>query len=104
MGNFLVLSQVRSRLIKKSLLYLIVFIWFKKISHLRIDKISVGERFFSHMKGIVLASEEFSIVFFKKGRKRFPANRGNFYHIEEVVLNSNASEEKVFSIIEKNKT
>ena len=56
------------------------------------------------MKGIVLASEEFSIVFFKKGRKRFPANRGNFYHIEEVVLHSNASEEKVFSIIEKNKT
>ena len=36
---------------------------FKKIPRLRIDEISVGGRSFSHMKGIVSASEEFSIVF-----------------------------------------
>ena len=43
-------------------------------------------------------------MFFKKARKSFPANRGNFYQIKEVVLYSNASEEKFFSIVRKNKT
>ena len=55
-----------------------MFIWFKKISDLRIDKISVDERFFSHMKGIVLASEEFSTVFFKKGGNVFPLTEETF--------------------------
>ena len=36
---------------------------FKKISRLRIDEISVDGRFFPHMKGIVSASEGFTIVF-----------------------------------------
>ena len=55
-----------------------MFTWFKKISHLRIDKISVGERFFSHMKGIVLASEEFSIVLLRKGGNVFPLTEETF--------------------------
>ena len=61
-----------------------MFIWFKKISRLRIDEISVGQagNYFSHMKGIVSGSEGFSVVF-KKARKSFPANRENFYHIKE---------------------
>ena len=48
----------------------------------RIDEVSVGRRFSSHIKGIVSVNEGFSIVF-KKVRKSFPTNQGNFYHTKE---------------------
>ena len=58
-----------------------MFKWFKKISRLRVEEISVGGRLFSHMKGIVSTSEGFSIVF-QKARESFPANQGHFYQKE----------------------
>ena len=58
--------------------------WFKKISRLRIDEISVSQAgdFFLIWKELSRQVRYF-LLFFKKARKGFPAKRGNFYHIKE---------------------
>ena len=74
----LAISQVRSRLVKKSLLHLnYVQMVLKNLPPKNRQDLSRRE-IFSHMKGIVSASEGF-LLLFKKARKNVPANRGNFY-------------------------
>ena len=58
--------------------------WFKKICRLIIDEISVGQSgdFFLVWKELSRQVRCF-LLFFKKARKGFPADRENFYHIKE---------------------
>ena len=58
--------------------------WFKKICRLIIGEISVGQSgdFFLIWKELSRQVRYF-LLFFKKARKGFPADRENFYHIKE---------------------